>query len=190
MCRPHSHTSTDNLTSFGDAADALLALLLVMQCNKVECGLGQSTLIQMFMNIVIDFFIGFVPLLGDLADAAFKANTRNVRLLEKRLDQAYKPDAVRAQDKETKRQNGGKWTPHPATEYEDFDDEAEERRQFVQQEKARENNTRRTEPARPAAAAQKSTRGGWFSGMRGSGQRAPDVERADTQEMGTVVNGR
>lgn len=36
-------------------------------------------------NIVIDFVIGLVPFVGDLADAAYKCNTRNAVLLEKYL---------------------------------------------------------------------------------------------------------
>jgi len=40
---------------------------------------------RMQMNVLIDFAIGLVPFIGDLADAAYKCNTRNVVLLEKEL---------------------------------------------------------------------------------------------------------
>ncbi|KAF2083970.1 hypothetical protein K490DRAFT_20597, partial [Saccharata proteae CBS 121410] len=76
---------------FGDAADFALALGLLLMCRNVECGLGTATTIQMMINCIIDLVIGIVPLLGDLLDAYFKANTRNLRLLEKRLDEVYKP---------------------------------------------------------------------------------------------------
>ncbi len=36
---------------------------------------------KMILNIVIDFFLGIVPIVGDLADAAWKANAKNVKLL-------------------------------------------------------------------------------------------------------------
>ncbi len=39
----------------------------------------------MIKNLVIDFVIGFVPLLGDLADAVYKCNTKNFVLLDKEL---------------------------------------------------------------------------------------------------------
>ena len=39
----------------------------------------------MFTNLMIDFGLGLVPVLGDLADAFFKCNTRNNMLLEKYL---------------------------------------------------------------------------------------------------------
>jgi hypothetical protein len=36
----------------------------------------------MLGNVVVDVVIGAVPLLGDLFDVAWRANTRNVRLLD------------------------------------------------------------------------------------------------------------
>ena len=39
----------------------------------------------MLMNLAFDFFIGLVPLLGDIADAIYKCNTKNYLLLEKEL---------------------------------------------------------------------------------------------------------
>ncbi|KAF2835346.1 hypothetical protein M501DRAFT_907664, partial [Patellaria atrata CBS 101060] len=75
----------------GDAIDAAMALLLVWRCSKVECGLGSVALVSMLLNVLLDFVVGLIPLVGDLADAGFKANSRNVRVLEKRLDEVYKP---------------------------------------------------------------------------------------------------
>jgi hypothetical protein len=39
----------------------------------------------MYTNLMIDFVIGLIPVLGDFADAIFKCNTRNNILLEKFL---------------------------------------------------------------------------------------------------------
>lgn len=36
----------------------------------------------MYLNVMADFAIGLVPLLGDIADALYKANSRNTWLLE------------------------------------------------------------------------------------------------------------
>ena len=36
---------------------------------------------RMMMNIIIDFCLGLVPFLGDIADGIYKANTRNAWLL-------------------------------------------------------------------------------------------------------------
>jgi hypothetical protein len=37
---------------------------------------------RMLANVLVDVGVGAVPLLGDLFDVAFKANTRNVKLLQ------------------------------------------------------------------------------------------------------------
>lgn len=69
--------------SVGDGLDALLALMVVRTAMQV--GLPNSIRAQMVMNIIIDFLVGLVPLIGDLADVAYKANTRNAMVLEKYL---------------------------------------------------------------------------------------------------------
>jgi hypothetical protein len=37
---------------------------------------------RMVFNVVLDIAVGAIPLLGDLFDIGFKANTRNLRLLD------------------------------------------------------------------------------------------------------------
>jgi hypothetical protein len=43
-------------------------------------------LVRMLGNLGVDALVGTVPLLGDLFDVGFKANARNVALLERHLD--------------------------------------------------------------------------------------------------------
>jgi len=74
----------------GDVLDALISLWLIQKCRKVQDGLPAETLLMMLTNLAIDFGLGVVPVLGDLADAHFKCNSRNVRLLEKLLDRRHK----------------------------------------------------------------------------------------------------
>lgn len=71
------------------------------------------------MNAFLDFLIGIVPFIGDYGDALFKANTKNVRLLELRLDEVYKPQAGKERAKQEQMTNH---PPAPATVYEDFSD--------------------------------------------------------------------
>lgn len=47
--------------------------------------LPKKYLRRMKWNIALDYVVGLVPLLGDVFDASFKANLRNVALLEKAL---------------------------------------------------------------------------------------------------------
>lgn len=48
----------------------------------------------MRMNVLIDFLIGLTPMLGDFADGFFKANTKNCRILQERLEEVYGPKVV------------------------------------------------------------------------------------------------
>jgi hypothetical protein len=64
----------------GDLAGAIVAAYAL----RVARILGAPTAVQVHMlgNIVLDALIGTVPLLGDLFDFVFKAQTRNLALLE------------------------------------------------------------------------------------------------------------
>ncbi|EAT82633.1 hypothetical protein HBI56_086770 [Parastagonospora nodorum] len=110
--------------AIGDAADALLALNLILHMRKIECGLPNSVLLMMLVNLAIDFIVGLVPFIGDLADAAVKCNGKNVRLLEEHLDKVFKPQEQKARDSQLPRER----RPRPASVYVDFDDELDERR--------------------------------------------------------------
>jgi hypothetical protein len=67
----------------GDAAGALLSGYILMQAARY--GVPKPMLVRMATNIGIETVVGVVPFLGDLFDAAYKANTRNLRLLEQHL---------------------------------------------------------------------------------------------------------
>jgi hypothetical protein len=83
--------------------DALLGLLPIggdMLTGLVQAGLVLVALryykvpkvvaARMAANVLLDIAVGAIPLLGDLFDIGFKANTRNIQLLE-----AYRhPDGV------------------------------------------------------------------------------------------------
>ncbi|ELZ89157.1 DUF4112 domain-containing protein [Haloferax sulfurifontis] len=70
----------------GDAtASALSAYILV---EAAMLGVPRATLARMLGNVVLDATVGSLPLVGDVFDAAWKANARNVRLLETRYDDA------------------------------------------------------------------------------------------------------
>ena len=45
-------------------------------------GASGFLLARMVLNILIDAIVGMVPLLGDIFDVAFKANIRNMRLMQ------------------------------------------------------------------------------------------------------------
>jgi uncharacterized protein DUF4112 len=64
----------------GDVLGVGLSLYLVREAAKL--GVSKWIVMRMLGNIALEGLIGFVPVLGDIFDAAFKANVRNLRLIE------------------------------------------------------------------------------------------------------------
>jgi Domain of unknown function (DUF4112) len=73
------------IPGFGDVADMLLALMVYRTICSVEPELNASVKMKMKFNIVIDFLMGLIPFVGDIADAVYKCNTKNVIILESEL---------------------------------------------------------------------------------------------------------
>ncbi len=71
------------IPGLGDGAGALFSAYIVLQA--VRLGASREVLVRMLGNVALEAAMGAVPLLGDVFDAAFKANVRNVRLLEGHL---------------------------------------------------------------------------------------------------------
>ncbi|KAI0127777.1 PH domain-containing protein [Xylariales sp. AK1849] len=69
----------------GDLADATMAMMVVNTAKQVEGGLPSSILLQMYLWVLVDLIVGFVPFAGDVGDALLKANSRNSVLLEEHL---------------------------------------------------------------------------------------------------------
>jgi hypothetical protein len=66
---------------FGDAALALLSLYFVLEAVRLRA--PRRLVGRMLANVAIEFGLGAVPVLGDLLDVIWKANLRNVALLER-----------------------------------------------------------------------------------------------------------
>ncbi len=56
------------LSSIGDVIDAFMAMMVLRTCQQVEGGLPNEVKAKMLFNIVLDFGVGLVPFLGDIAD--------------------------------------------------------------------------------------------------------------------------
>lgn len=69
---------------FGDAAGSLMSAYIVVQAARL--GAPAPSLVRMLLNVGIEALVGAIPFAGDLFDAWFKANARNVSLLRKELD--------------------------------------------------------------------------------------------------------
>src|SRR2546421_8726725 len=69
----------------GDLIGVLLSSFILNEAARL--GAPKVVLWRMAANVGIEGIVGIVPLAGDVFDAAFKANQRNVRLLDAWIDQ-------------------------------------------------------------------------------------------------------
>jgi hypothetical protein len=63
----------------GDALMAVTSLYIVYEGARL--GASDRVLARMLLNVLVEFVAGSVPVAGDLFDAAWKANLRNLALL-------------------------------------------------------------------------------------------------------------
>src|SRR5439155_22097650 len=63
----------------GDLAGVLASSYILAEANRM--GVGRAILARMAFNVALEGVIGIVPIFGDIFDAAWKANVKNVQLL-------------------------------------------------------------------------------------------------------------
>jgi len=68
----------------GDVVGVLLSSYILREAAAL--GASRSVLARMAFNVAVEGIVGMIPFAGDVFDAAFKANQRNVRLLNDWLD--------------------------------------------------------------------------------------------------------
>ncbi|HEX8458138.1 MAG TPA: DUF4112 domain-containing protein [Pyrinomonadaceae bacterium] len=66
----------------GDTASTLVGFYIL--AAGVRYRVSKVTLLRMGLNIGVDYLFGAIPIVGDLFDAAWKSNTKNVELLRRR----------------------------------------------------------------------------------------------------------
>ena len=76
----------------GDFAGAILSGYVVLLGARL--GAPKSVILRMLGNVAIDVVGGAVPVLGDLFDVGWKANLRNVALLDRWVDQPGRTQAT------------------------------------------------------------------------------------------------
>lgn len=119
----------------------------------------------MWLNIILDFAVGLIPFVGDMADAVFKANTRNAIVLEKHLRKKG-ADALKAQG-----QSHNISDPSDPAEFDQNIDDGPPP-SYVD---TRPQRTAHRDPAYPAPSKPPTDRRGGF----GHGNTEPDIERGD-----------
>ena len=141
--------------------DLLFAWSLKRKCEGIEGGLPSDVMLRMTFNIAVDFMVGLIPFVGDLADAAFKCNTKNAALLEDYLMKKHGPKNMSMEEKKKSR-------------LEDFGNNEKQPSRPLDHDQTTDLPNR-PEPTQPS---QQSAGGKLFGFNRG---RAPDVEMGGQQ---------
>ena len=71
------------IPGIGDAAGLAASSYLLLRAHQL--GTPRIVMARMLGNVLLDFLIGAIPVLGDLFDFAFKANRRNIGLMQQYL---------------------------------------------------------------------------------------------------------
>lgn len=71
------------LPGAGDVLSGGVSLYIVVEAARL--GVSDTTLLRMIANVSLDVLVGAVPVVGDLFDVVWKANTRNFELVIEEL---------------------------------------------------------------------------------------------------------
>ena len=69
------------IPGLGDLVSPLFTIAVLWQAR--DLGVPRIVQLRMIVNVAIDALVGAVPVLGDLFDFAWKANARNLALLDR-----------------------------------------------------------------------------------------------------------
>ena len=78
------------LPGAGDLVTGFFSVMILV--HSVRLRIPKVVIARMMVNTGLDLLTGAVPLLGDLFDAAFKANLRNLALLERHARPGVPPE--------------------------------------------------------------------------------------------------
>ncbi len=68
------------IPGIGDMAGGVATAYTIVAGERM--GAPKSVLVRMVWNVLVDTVVGSIPVLGDLFDIGYKANRKNVQLLE------------------------------------------------------------------------------------------------------------
>ena len=70
----------------GDLLGSIISIYILYSGSKM--GLSTKIISKMCLNIGIDFVFGLIPIIGDIFDIGWKANKRNVKLIEDNINKS------------------------------------------------------------------------------------------------------
>ena len=68
----------------GDYLGAFFSGYIVLEAARI--GASRATILRMIINVIVDTISGLIPGVGDIFDIFWKANSKNMKLLQKQLD--------------------------------------------------------------------------------------------------------
>ena len=71
------------IPGIGDFIGAVLSAYIILEAARAD--VSGFTLVRMVTNVAFDTLLGSIPVIGDVFDAMWKSNTKNVSLLERHL---------------------------------------------------------------------------------------------------------
>ena len=71
----------------GDTLASVLSLYPILEGRRLH--VRKRAIARMLLNVGVDWLVGLVPLVGFFFDAAYKANVKNLRVLERELFLMY-----------------------------------------------------------------------------------------------------
>lgn len=78
------------LPGAGDLVTGFFSVMILV--HSVRLRIPKVVMARMVLNTALDLLTGVVPLLGDLFDAAYKSNLRNLALLERHARPGVPPE--------------------------------------------------------------------------------------------------
>lgn len=71
------------IPGIGDIVPMLFSFYVIWLATQL--GISSNVVTQMVKNILTDFVISIIPIVGDIADFTYKASSKNFKLLEQNL---------------------------------------------------------------------------------------------------------
>jgi len=69
----------------GDLLGSIISIYIIYSGSKM--GVSSQVIAKMSLNLGIDFTVGLIPVFGDIFDMGWKANKKNIELIEKNINQ-------------------------------------------------------------------------------------------------------
>ncbi len=89
------------IPGFGDFLTGALSAYIVYLAHQLE--VPKPLIAKMLVNVAVDVSAGLVPVIGDVLDVAWKANSKNIQLLERHLHKEIHSSAGASEEDEKKR---------------------------------------------------------------------------------------